>query len=80
MKSFYDVIELFSRTQYPTSNVFLQHVCEIKLSLQDCLLLPCDRIQHMAQLMLKFDKYWQDMSGILGVACIFYPRYKKEVH
>ncbi|KAH9802607.1 BED-type domain-containing protein [Citrus sinensis] len=79
LKSFYDVTELFSGTKYPTTNVFLQHVCEIKLSLQDWLLSPCDRIQHMAQLMLlKFDKYWQDMSGILGVACIFDPRYKKK--
>ena len=33
----------------------------------------------MAQLMLlKFDKYWQDMSEILGVACIFDPKYKKK--
>jgi len=63
LKSFYDVTELFLGTKYPTANVFLQHVCEIKLSLQDWLLSPCDRIQHMAQLMLlKFDKYWQDMS------------------
>ena len=72
LKSFYDVTELFSGTQYPTLNVFLKHVCEIKLSLQDWLLSPCDKIQHLAQLMLlKFDKYWQDMSGILGVAYIF---------
>ena len=79
LKSFYNVTELFSRTQYPTSNVFLQHMCEIKLSLQYWLLSPCNRIQHMTHLMLlKFDKYWQDMSGILGVACIFDPRYKKK--
>ena len=26
--------------------------------------------------MEKFDKYWHDMSGILFVACIFYPTFK----
>ena len=24
----------------------------------------------------KFDKYWHDMSGIMFVTCIFYPKFK----
>lgn len=78
LKCFYDRTTLFSGTSYPTSNLFMHHVCDIKLRLNEWVSIPkYDEFRITAQKMIeKFDKYWHDMSGILSVPCIFDPRFK----
>ncbi|KAF7137601.1 hypothetical protein RHSIM_Rhsim07G0157200 [Rhododendron simsii] len=77
LKVFYNVTELFSRTRYPTANLFFAKICEIKIALSEWVF--CDNVvvQNMAWKMEeKYDKYWQNIHGILGVAAVLDPRYK----
>lgn len=78
LKSFYDCTALFSGTSYPTSNLFLCHVCDIRLRLNECVSTSrYEEFRTMPPKMIeKFDKYWQDMNEILSVACIFDHKYK----
>ena len=58
LKSFYNVIEIFSGTKYPTSNLFFIHICETRLSLGSWLTCEHDEIRQMAINMIdKFEKY-----------------------
>ncbi|KAH9779813.1 hat family dimerization domain containing protein expressed [Citrus sinensis] len=63
---------------YPTSNLFLRHVCDIRLRLNEWVSTPTyDEFRIMAHKMIeKFDKHWHDMSEILSIACIFDPKFK----
>ncbi|KAH9801775.1 BED-type domain-containing protein [Citrus sinensis] len=58
LKYFYDCTPLFSGTSYPTSNLFLRHVCDIRLRLNEWVsTLRYDEFRIMAQTMIeKFNK------------------------
>ena len=57
LKSFYKLTELFSRTRYPTSNLFFGKICEIRLSTNAWLQLPIEGVKNMATKMIaKYDK------------------------
>lgn len=74
---FYDVTLLFSGTKYPTANIYFPKIFEIKLALMEWVLESDVTIRTMAHKMLeKFDKYWDIIHGIMGVACVLDPRYK----
>ncbi|CAH9074967.1 unnamed protein product [Cuscuta europaea] len=76
LKLFYNATRLFSRTLYPTANMFFPTVCEIKLALNQWTVCGIPTVQLMASnMILKFDKYWSDVNGIMGVAAILDPRY-----
>ena len=80
LKSFYNVIEIFSGTKYPTSNLFFIHICEIRLSLDSWLTCEHDEIRQMAINMIeKFEKYWKYVNGVLTVATILDPSYKMKL-
>ncbi|WOL13352.1 zinc finger BED domain-containing protein RICESLEEPER 2-like [Canna indica] len=59
LELFYGVIELFSSTLYPTSNVYFSKICEVRIALRGWRNDPNIIIQQMATTMIaKFDKYW----------------------
>ncbi|KAL8554728.1 hypothetical protein ACS0TY_002790 [Phlomoides rotata] len=77
LKVFNSVTELFSGTEYPTANLYFPKICEIKMSLKEWLCCGKSIIERMAMRMLdKFEKYWFQINGIMGVATILDPRYK----
>ncbi|KAL8470747.1 hypothetical protein ACS0TY_033349 [Phlomoides rotata] len=77
LKVFNSVTELFSGTEYPTANLYFPKICEIKMSLKEWLCCGKSIIERMTMRMLdKFEKYWFQINGIMGVATILDPRYK----
>ena len=77
---FHKVIELFSGTPYPTTNLFFPKVCEIKIALNSWFTSASDVIRSMAFKMLEnFDCYWNVIHGVMVVATILDLRYKIEL-
>ncbi|XP_024989317.1 zinc finger BED domain-containing protein RICESLEEPER 2-like [Cynara cardunculus var. scolymus] len=77
LKLFYRVTEKFSKTLYPTSNIFFSLICEIKVSLLSWKNPDHDAIRQMASLMLiKFNKYWSVIHEVMSVAIVLDLRYK----
>ncbi|KAI5350846.1 hypothetical protein L3X38_003737 [Prunus dulcis] len=74
---FYDVTVLFSGTKYPTANLYFKNICAIRLAIYDWLSSEQEEVQAMAlHMQTKFEKYWDTMHGLMGVASILDPRYK----
>ncbi|CAL8164292.1 unnamed protein product [Prunus armeniaca] len=72
---FYDVTVLFSRTKYPTINLYFKNICAIRLAIYDWLNSEQEEVQAMAlHMQTKFEKYWDTMHGLMGVASILDPR------
>ena len=77
LKIFYSVTEMFFRTKYPTSNLFFPKICEIKISLRKWETSSCVEISSMTSNMVaKFDRYWNDVHGVLAMASLLDPRFK----
>ncbi|KAH9733996.1 BED-type domain-containing protein [Citrus sinensis] len=78
--SFYSMTELFSDTQYPTSNLFFPMICEMKINLHEWELSDVPVVREMTgQMIMKFDKYWAQIHGILVMAVILDPRFKMQL-
>ncbi|KAH9754467.1 BED-type domain-containing protein [Citrus sinensis] len=74
---FYSMTELFSGTQYPTSNLFFPMICEMRINLDEWDLSNVHVVREMTgQMIMKFDKYWAQIHGILVMAVILDPRFK----
>ncbi|CAL2267097.1 unnamed protein product [Prunus armeniaca] len=72
---FYDVTVLFSRTKYPTTNLYFKNICAIRLAIYDWLNSEQEEVQAMTlHMQTKFEKYWDTMHGLMGVASILDPR------
>lgn len=77
LQLFYEVTVMFSGSKYPTANVFFPLICEIGYSLREWTNSPIEDIKDMAsQMLLKFNKYWSVIHGIMGMAAVLDPRYK----
>lgn len=77
LEPFYSMTELFSGSSYPTSNVFFDEVCEIRLELSRWLNSDMQEVQVMASKMIaKFEKYWSVIHGVLAIATVLDPRFK----
>ncbi|KAE8727321.1 hypothetical protein F3Y22_tig00005465pilonHSYRG00049 [Hibiscus syriacus] len=68
---------MFSGTKYPMANVFFPSICEIRIALNKWSEDRDEVIKAMGEWMLvKFDKYWSVIHGVMGVAVVLDPRYK----
>jgi hypothetical protein len=77
---FYEITTLFSGTDYVTANVFFPKICEIKMRIRQWATSTDLCIQEMSNNMIdKFDKYWTDIQGLMGIATLLDPRYKKHM-
>ncbi|XP_016649675.1 PREDICTED: zinc finger BED domain-containing protein RICESLEEPER 2-like [Prunus mume] len=69
---FYDVTCLFSRTKYPTSNLFFPKVFIIQHQIKAAMEDNDGFMNKMGTNMnMKFEKYWSEYSLILAIAIIF---------
>ncbi|CAL9004696.1 unnamed protein product [Prunus brigantina] len=65
------------RTKYPTANLYFKNICAIRLAIYDWLSSKQEEVQAMAlHMQTKFEKYWDTMHGLMGVASVLDPRYK----
>ena len=77
LEPFYDITKLFSRTNYPTANLYFHCVWKIQLRIMEQLEDDDAIIRAMAKEMKeKLDKYWEHYSPVLSFAVILDPRYK----
>ena len=77
---FYSMTELFSGTQYPTSNLFFPMICEMRINLDEWELSNVPVVREMAgQMIMKFDKYWAQIQAILVMAVILDPMFKMQL-
>ncbi|TYJ42150.1 hypothetical protein E1A91_A03G068800v1 [Gossypium mustelinum] len=77
LKVFYDVICIFSGSNYPTVNLYFRGVWKVHKLLLDTVKGPHSFLTPMVkQMQEKFNKYWAEYSLILSCAAILDPRYK----
>ncbi|XP_071926102.1 zinc finger BED domain-containing protein RICESLEEPER 1-like [Coffea arabica] len=73
-------MHIISRSDYPTSNLFLQEILKVKKVLDARENDEDDFIRGMVRRMkLKFDKYWGECNLLMSIAAILDPRQKMRV-
>ena len=76
-KPFNDITTLFSRTDYPTTNLYFHGVSQIELLFLEKMESQDLFINNMEQqIKVKFDKYWDFYIAVLACAIVLDPRYK----
>ncbi|CAN6319333.1 unnamed protein product [Urochloa humidicola] len=79
LKMFNDITEVFSGTNYVTANIQLFKICEVKEKIREWAVCGNPIIEKMSTEMIeKFDKYWKDIQGVMGLATILDPRFKTD--
>ncbi|KAF0921598.1 hypothetical protein E2562_009790 [Oryza meyeriana var. granulata] len=79
LKMFDDITVLFSGTNYVIANVQLFKICEAKTKIKKWSECGISIIEQMSTKMIeKFDKYWKDIQGPMGIATVLDPRFKIE--
>ncbi|CAL8991476.1 unnamed protein product [Prunus brigantina] len=64
------------RTKYPTANLYFKNICAIRLTIYDWLNSEQEEVQATTlHMQTKFEKYWDTIHGLMGVASILDPRY-----
>ncbi|KAM0830553.1 hypothetical protein ACQ4PT_066132 [Festuca glaucescens] len=80
LRLFFKITELFSGTNYVTANIYFPQICEIKANMRKWSNSSNEIIRNMTEAMtLKFDKYWTDIQGLMGIATLLDPRYKHDM-
>ncbi|XP_025813033.1 zinc finger BED domain-containing protein RICESLEEPER 1-like [Panicum hallii] len=80
LRLFNDITALFSRIDYVTANVYFTRIAKIRNQIR--LWSSCGNplVEAMsANMVAKFDKYWTDIQGLMGIATILDPRFKTAV-
>ncbi|XP_031256004.1 zinc finger BED domain-containing protein RICESLEEPER 1-like [Pistacia vera] len=79
LQPFYEIITLFSGSQYPTAILHLRNVWRIQVRLYEEMENEDEVLNTMAsQMKGKFDKYWDSYTVVLAIAVILDPRLKFE--
>lgn len=77
LQPFYNITESFCGTNNFTLNCYFPKICEIKIAMSKWFDSPLEIVQVIAsQTMEKYEKYWSLCHRIIGIACVFDPRYK----
>jgi hypothetical protein len=77
LKMFNEITKVFSRTDYVTANIQLLKICEAKVKITQWSECGNPIIEEMSKKMIeKFEKYWKDIQGPMGIATILDPRFK----
>lgn len=77
LQPFYNITESFCGTTNYTLNCYFPKICEIKIAMSKWFDSPLEIVQVIAsQTMDKYEKYWSLCQRIIGIACVFDPRYK----
>ncbi|KAL9661135.1 hypothetical protein QQ045_025956 [Rhodiola kirilowii] len=77
LRIFNDITEIISGTEYPTSNLFLLELVQIKEELEEKSKSTDDYIRGMANKMKeKFEKYWGSNNLLISIAAVLDPRNK----
>jgi hypothetical protein len=77
LRIFNDITELFSGTQYVTANIYFMKICEIRVKIRQWSTCGNPLLETMsANMIAKFDKYWSDIQGLMGIATVLDPRLK----
>ncbi|KAL4396127.1 zinc finger BED domain-containing protein RICESLEEPER 2 [Arachis hypogaea] len=80
LKLFVDVIEIFTRSKFPTANIYFPELCDVKLNLNEWCKNSDECISSLAlRLRSKFDEYWEKCSLGLAVAAMLDPRFKMKL-
>ena len=80
LEPFYETTNLISGTSYPTSNLYFMQVWKIECLLKQNLSNDDTIISSMCENMLvKFDKYWNEYSIVLAFGAVLDPRIKLEL-
>jgi len=80
LKLFNDISKLFSGTDYVTANIYFTKIAEVRKEIREWSTCGNPLVQAMsANMVAKFDKYWIDIQGFMGIATILDPRFKTTV-
>ena len=80
LRLFYDITVLFSGTDYVTANIYFTRVAKIRKQIRQWSYCGNPLVEAMsANMIAKFDKYWSDIQGLMGIATILDPRFKTVV-
>jgi hypothetical protein len=77
---FNDVTNVVSRTDYPTTNLYLPEVWRMKEVLMNKCEDRNDYIRSIStKMMIKFNKYWGDTNLMMSIVVVLDPRYKMKL-
>jgi hypothetical protein len=80
LKLFYDITKIFSGTDYVTANIYFTKIAKIRKKIRQWSTCGIPLVEEMSANMIeKFDKYWTDIQGLMGIATILDPRCKTTV-
>ncbi|GMI86766.1 DAYSLEEPER [Hibiscus trionum] len=80
LKLFVEVTNVFSRSKYPTANIFFPEICDIHLQLIEWCKDPDESISSLAlKMRKKFEEYWDKCNVGLAVAAMLDPRFKMKL-
>ncbi|ONK62370.1 uncharacterized protein A4U43_C07F3180 [Asparagus officinalis] len=77
LKPFVNAINVLSRANFPTANLYFREIWTIRQLLQDEIF-NCDEVVRnlTLEMQTKFKKYWNECNMILAIASILDPRFK----